>query len=205
MYDSAAGAIDDTIRSWVHDLINGLYGYLHLIFGPVIAAWDKLVHAGWLVWHAVSSFIDEVTITLARILLKVIPDLIKWAKDAIALVQRYAVDVYNFAVRELNALRAFVLKLIADLTTWVISHIYDPLKAAFDLAWHWITHEGAIVWHYISNPADLVDLLWDYLIAKLEREAWNIASKLGRFFLALVAHNLTRLVTLIEDVLSAIL
>lgn len=205
MYDSAAGAIDDTIRGWVRDLINGLYGYLHLIFGPLITAWDKLVHAGWLVWHTVNSWIDEVVFAIARLYLRIIPDLIQWARDTINTVQRYAEDVYNFAVRELNALRQFVLSLIAELTTWVTTHVYDPLKAWVDTALHWIANEGATVWHYISNPVDLVELIWDHLIDKLEAEAWNVASKLGRFALSLVARNLTRFAALAEDILNAIL
>lgn len=205
MYDSAAGSIDNTVRSWVRDLINGLYGYLHLIFGPVITAWDKLMHAGWLVWHTLDEFTGEVVTTIARIIRQVIPAVIAWAKAQVARLERYATDIYNFAVRELNALRQFVLNLIASLTVWIVSHVYNPLKAAFDAAWHWITNEGAVVWHYISNPEDLVTLIWDHLIARLERDAWDVAGKLGKFTLSLIAHNLPRLAALIEDVLNAIL
>jgi len=205
MYDSAAGLIDETVRSWVHDLINGLYGFLHLVFGSVITAWDKLVHAGYLVWVTLDNFVTEAVAAIAHILKTVIPNVLKFLSGLIAKVEQYAKDVYNFAVRELNALRQFVLNLIAQLTTWVTTHIYNPLKAAFDLAWHWISHEGATVWHYISNPADLVELIWDHLINKLEAEAWNIGGKLGKFFLSLVTHNLVRFATLLEDIIDSIL
>ena len=39
-YNWATGKIDTTIAGWVHDLINGVWGFLHGAFGLVIDAWN---------------------------------------------------------------------------------------------------------------------------------------------------------------------
>lgn len=83
---------------------------------------------------------------------------------------------------------------------WVEDHIIKPLL----VAWHWVIHEGAIVWHYLTHAADLVAFFWDALIAKLEHESWTVAEKLGDFFLALVVKNLRRFAELVEDILDAV-
>lgn len=84
--------------------------------------------------------------------------------------------------------------------TWVGEHILKPLSTA----WNWVVHEGAIVWHYLTHAADLVNFLWDALIANLESEAWSVGGQLGEFFLALVVKNLTSFAKLIEDILDAV-
>lgn len=87
-----------------------------------------------------------------------------------------------------------------DWLRWVDVHIIKPLL----VAWHWVIHEGAIVWHYLTHAADLVEFFWDALIAKLEKEAWTIGDKLGTFFLALVIKNLEKFAHLIEDIIDAV-
>jgi hypothetical protein len=44
-FNWASGKVDDTIRGWVHDLISGLYSFLHMIFGGVIDAWNAFYKA----------------------------------------------------------------------------------------------------------------------------------------------------------------
>jgi hypothetical protein len=50
-YNWATGKIDSTVAGWVHDLINGLYGFLRTIFGDVGNAWDYF----WLSWQATGT------------------------------------------------------------------------------------------------------------------------------------------------------
>lgn len=83
---------------------------------------------------------------------------------------------------------------------WFMQHVVSPL----DTALKWLAHEGATIWHYISHPADLVDLIWDDLIAKLETEAWVTGEKLGKFFLALLIKNLATFLKILEDVIDAV-
>lgn len=205
MYDAVSGDIDETVRGWVHDLVNGLYGFLHLIFGDIGAAWDKLVHAIWLAWHAVAIFTEAVWYKFYQIVRQIIPAIIREYRalyhDAVNLANK----VLAWAQHAISVVTHALETAIRDLTNWVVQHVYDPLKKAFDAAWQWITHEGATIWHYISNPPLLAALIFDDLIALLERNAWAVAGKLGKFGLSLITHNLRQFATLIEDILDAIL
>jgi hypothetical protein len=75
----------------------------------------------------------------------------------------------------------------------------------FDDLYHWINKEGREVFYYITHPAKLVDLIWDDILAKLEREAWTVGERLGKFFMSLILHNLKRFMLLLEDILHAAL
>jgi hypothetical protein len=83
---------------------------------------------------------------------------------------------------------------------WLNTHVVAPLTTAYN----WVVHEGATIWHYISNPADLVALIWSPLVTHLEAEAWTVGELLGKFFLSLVIKNLTRFVSLLEDIIDAV-
>jgi hypothetical protein len=52
-YDTVTGKIDSTVASWVHGLINGLYSFLHVIFGDVGKAWDDF-------WHDIDGFVTGI-------------------------------------------------------------------------------------------------------------------------------------------------
>jgi hypothetical protein len=98
-----------------------------------------------------------------------------------------------------------------ELEHWVsgfaheINLFADKIWRAFDDAYRWINHEGWLVYHYLSHPSLLVDLLWDHIIVKLEKEAWNVADRLGRFFASLFIRNLRHFLLLMEDILHAVL
>lgn len=205
MWDATAGVIDDTIRSWVHDLVNGLYGFLHNIFGLVGAGWDKFVTELHFAWQGLAGFMREVTYSLSFIVHYLFPATLKRIDALVGAVKHYAIDVYDFAVHVYDTLRNLIAAGLRDLKTFVLQDVYKPLFDFITQAWHWITHEGAVVFYYISHPAALVELIWDELVAKLEAEAWNIGSKLGKFFVSLIVHNLQRFVLLLEDILSALL
>jgi len=160
-FNVVTGAIDSTVQRWVHDLINGLYSFLHIIFGDIGKAWHDLWTDIGTFWH----YIDQ-----------------------------FGTSVYR-------ALRHLYLVWIPDIVHWVERDILDPLLRAL----RWIEHEGAIVWHYISHPATLVDLIYNDIIRKIEATAWDTAKLLGRFTVALIYHNLEKFLTLMEDVLDAIL
>lgn len=204
MFDAVSGRIDSTVAGWVRDLVSGLYGFLHTIFGHVIGGWENL-------YHDVSGFIDRaiqlsvhVLVVLATILHHVIPTLHRLLSDFIRMVFKYARDVYHFTVTAIDDLRKWTQAALNDLHRFVVNDVYDPLFKSLTGAWHWITHEGALVFFYITHAPQLVDLFWDALIAKLEAEAWNIAQKLGSFALSLVVRNLGRFVSLVEDILNAV-
>lgn len=159
-YNWATGKIDNTVASWVHDVISGIWGFLHSLFRVVISSWDRLY-------------------------LRV--------KDFVQKIEEFGLEVANWVFWWLHE---FWPKWLA----WIRLHILQPLQAA----WHWITHEGAVTWHYISHPADLVNLIFDPLIAKIEAEAWSVGEKLGKFLLTLIYKNVKPFAELIEDIINAV-
>jgi hypothetical protein len=40
----ATGHIDSTVAAWVRDIVHGIYGFLHSIFGKVGTAWGVFTH-----------------------------------------------------------------------------------------------------------------------------------------------------------------
>lgn len=205
MWSSASGAISGTVRSWVRDLMNGLYGFLHAIFGDVGTAWNDLQTAFLNVWHAAQRFALSVIAVVAYILRVLIPAVIHDYNRLVSDVTNFAKGVYNYAVAQIERVVRLIASSVDAVYQLVLRDVWRPLLASLTDAWHWITHEGATAWAYISNPVKLVDLIWTFLLAKIEAEAWNIGSLLGKFFLSLIIHNLKRVALLIEDILDAVL
>lgn len=85
----------------------------------------------------------------------------------------------------------------------LVTH-FDAIYRAISDAYKWINKEGFLVYWYLTHPAQLIDLLWESLIVKLETEAWQVAPRLGKFFLSLLLGNLNRFLNLIEDVFDAV-
>jgi hypothetical protein len=205
MWKSASGAVDNTVRSWVHDLINGLYGFLHLIFGLVGDAWHTFEATALSYWHGLTRFVNNVVVTFYYVIKVLIAAVIKEYRKLFAEAEKFITTVYNFVVRQVLYLIHLIAHSIDSLWQLILRDVYRPLLKFITQAWHWITHEGALVLYYITHPEKLADLLWAHLIAKLEREAWTVGALLGRFFLSLIIHNLKRVALLIEDILDAVL
>jgi len=79
--------------------------------------------------------------------------------------------------------------------------VIGALKDAFD----WINKEGYLVYYYISHPIKLVDLVYDALLGKIESTAVDTAERLGKFFLAFILKNLKTFITVLEDIVNAVL
>lgn len=75
---------------------------------------------------------------------------------------------------------------------WLILHYLIP-KYAFT-AWWWVTH-----------PDDLANHLFWYMVRWLERRAFTVGRYLGGFLLAMLVHNVHRVLSWAEDVIDAVL
>jgi hypothetical protein len=201
----AAGVIDETIRTWVGDLISGVFGFLHTVFGFVGHAWLDLFNAARWMYAGVLHLGIETYATLYHALRVVIPDVIRWASRFIHDVWTYAIDVFRWTIRQFDWVKHWVLALWDDLRRWVIHDIWDPIWHTLYPVWHWVVNEGKALWNLVTHPALLVDWIWEHLLVKIEREAWNAGRLLGRFFISLVFHNLKTFFVLLEDIIDAIL
>jgi hypothetical protein len=158
---AVTGTVSSTISGWVHDVVAGLYSFLHTIFGLVGKAWDGLTRSVGDFVHSAEAFAD-------------------WVASGFEHLYRY---------------------LIPGILAWIHRDILDPLLGAL----RWIETKGAEVYYYISHPAALVDLIWDDVIAKLESAAVSDTEKLGNWLIGLLYNHTKQLLTMIEDVLDALL
>ena len=197
--------IDDTVRQWVGDLISGVFGFIHTVFGLVGHAWGDMFHAGKWLYLGVARLGVETYQTLAKIIKQIIPDVIHWATYWVHRLGRFIEEVFHWAAHEFDVIRHWVAALFDAFRKWVINDVWSPIWRTLTPVFRWVTHEGATLWYFLTHPAAFVDLIWTHLLVKLEREAWNAGRLLGRFFLSLVVHNLRTFFLLIEDVIDAIL
>jgi len=197
--------VGGTVSQWVRDIIHGLWGWLSSVFNHVGDAWSEIWQSGNAIWLSVQHFGLANLAVLWHIINKQIPRVFEWAfnhfKDLLAFANRIWRDLNQWVAQLIQRIK----KAIDDLTRWVIVHVWTPLKNDFLQAWHWITTNGALVLFYITHPDKLAALIFDSLIHLLEREAWNVAPVLGKFFLALILHNAKRFLILLEDIVSAVL
>lgn len=197
--------IGGTVVGWVRDFIHGLYGFLHTAFSLVKRAWRDMWTDVHHLWVEADRFGHEVWRAIWHTLHKVIPDLTSWLRWLIGKVEKYAKYVLHWAVTRAEWLLHKIEHEITFVIRWVRAHIWDPLWKDIHLAWKWIFHNGRILWYYITHPDKLVGLIFDHLIATLEREAWKLGKLLGGFFLGLVLHNAKRFALLIEDIIVSLI
>lgn len=202
---AVTGAVDETIRRWVGDLITGVYGLVHTVFGMVGRAWIDMLHAAEWMYVGTVKLAIETYATLWHILRTVIPGVVRWADFWIHYIERWVIEIWHSIAVEFNAVRHWTAALVDAARTWVVRDIWSPIWRTLTPVFSWVTHEGATLWHYLTHPADLINLLWDHMLAKMEHEAWTAGRLLGRFFLALVIHNVKTFAILIEDIITAIL
>jgi hypothetical protein len=142
---------------------------------------------GWIdrVWHSATGKIDS---TIAN-----------WVHGLIH-------GLYSFLSLIFGPVGDAWSQLSKDVYDWLKEHADWTITVAHAIedAYRWINKEGYEVYHYISHPSLLVDLLWDANVAKLETEAWDVGEKLGKFFLSLIYKNLKKFVLLIEDIFDAV-
>src|SRR5712692_1859202 len=182
--------IGGTIIRWVRDLIHVVWGMLRSIFGNVALAWHDIFAAANWIWTTSQKFGAAVLGRFFYILHVVLPFIVRWAGRELQWLSTFIVMVWKWGIRETQRIWSALWHAIADVIKWTVVHIYDPLFRSLALAWHWIQHEGTILWFMITHPDKLVDILWDALIAKLEADAWNVGAKVGGFLFALIMHNL---------------
>lgn len=200
-----AANIGGPVVDFIRDVLHGLWGFLYSIFGNVSDAWNDMFTAGHWLWRMAIDFSHAVWFRFYHLLRIFIPEIIKYFERLFDSVRRLAEWIIRWIAARVEWLIHKIETEIAFVIKWVRDNIWLPLLRDIRIAWNWITTFGKVVWFYISHPDKLVDLIWDFLIAKLETEAWNIGHLLGNFFLGLVLHNIKRFALLIEDIIMAVL
>jgi hypothetical protein len=205
MWNAVFGVIPDTIRNWVRDALNGIYGYYHFVDTLIRDSWYSLSVTLYWLYRNLSSFSRAVYVKLWQIARQTIPWIINEYRTLYNDAVRYAEGIYNTAAGWFNSALRYAENLVNGAINWVLANIWNPLWRDITTAWDWLTSKGETLWYYITHPDALATLIFDSLLTLLEQQAWAVADRLGKFFAALIIKNLTQFVTLVEDILNAIL
>lgn len=205
MFSSVAGRIDNTVRGWVNDVIGGVYGYIHAIFTAVGAEWAKLSTWTGNLYYQIHDVLDAIYRKIFWIIRQAIPFMVQQYYRLVNDATTFTKTVLDYASKGITWVTHYAEHLVHDAVQWVTDNVWNPLQHLISQAWDWITHTGATIADYIAHPDKLAALIFDSLLAIIEREAWSVAEKLGRFFIVLIVKNLRQFVMLVEDILDAIL
>lgn len=102
-------------------------------------------------------------------------------------------QVVKWAQRELKRLEHLLLGWVHHLIHWASDAV------------HWVAHFGAVVWHYISHPAALAELLADHIVWPVVKWFLHEGASVISYLLKLAAHESSEVEHLVEDVLSDLL
>jgi len=200
-----SGVVTAPIRDLVHWAVHALASVVYTVFGNVGGIWRDLAGAWQLFNRMLDKYLPGVWDAFRRIFLVDIPALWRWITGQVAKLWHDLVKLYDLARAYALDLYHAALHAVSDLLRWVIQHVLDPLAAAFAQAWHWITHEGALVFYYLTHPPALARLILAALIQAAEDAFWTVSGPILQFVLRLVLHNTRRLVQLAEQVIAAVL
>lgn len=199
------GTVGQDVVNFVHWSIKGVIAIFGFVFHAVGRAWDDVGGAALNLYHYVGEFTRAVWWRLRYLFRVAIPRLFRWIGHEITRVIKLLDHWVNRLLAFLRALRAWAVREFNAVRSWVITHIYRPLLRSLTAAWHWLEHEGAILWFYITHPDKLAALLFWHITDFLEANAYAAARRLGRFFLALFMANARRVAAVLEDIAHAIL
>lgn len=201
----ATGGLAGDVVSAVQAAIHAILGWYDGLFHLLSDAWNLFWYRVGIFFHGAWHFIDAVWNKFFWILRHIVP----WLQNWIEWLHQVLLKAINWVFNTLHALIEWVYhwadKFIRWLWHWVITEVWNPLKAWVDRIFKWIADVGETMWHYFTHLEDFADLLFWHLIHRLERYAWDAASYLGKFFLALFYHNAIRFAHLMEDIFDAIL
>lgn len=197
--------VPDAIIALVHWAVHALASVVNAIFGDVARAWHDFWAAIVAVERACWEFGAAVFGLAVKVLKYWVPKLIADLRAA-ALALWHGIDwVWAHAVSMVNDLRKLAWKWIVDLWHLVLRDVWAPLKAFADHLYHLILTWAYVAWWWITHLDRLAEAMIFHIAAAIERHAWELAALLGRFFTALVLHNLRRAVMLAETILAAVL
>lgn len=205
LFHRAASAVSGAVSDLIHFAVRGLYAFLHGVFGAVGNGWRDFWNNAVALWAGMRRFTSAVYQKFIWVLRHIVPyleDYIKWVRTILTRALEAAARLLSEAIQ---ALYHQVLIFLDQLRKWAINEIWNPLFKVLTTAMHWITHEGSIVWNYFTHLASFAQLLMPWLIAELERVAWDAGKKLGTFFFSLIIHNIVRFANLMESIVDAVL
>ncbi len=203
-FHSVTGTVGSAVSAVVHYAVHALAAVVFAVFGLVRGAWEWCL-SGMVELHTALDDFTKAVVDFAKWLATVaLPALRKWAAAALALLAHDLSLLRTWALEQFAKVALAIDRAYRDAVTWVTVHVYDPLKKYADLIAADLRKWGYTAWYYITHPAMLAELLLVPLVTTFEKYAWAIGKMLGQFLLALIAQNIPKLLTLIEDIITAV-
>lgn len=182
LHDLSSGIT--AIEKWALKLIYAVYSFVNKLFAELRKAVDNVWTALTNFAKAILKFASQVYTYAKWIVTKLVPSVIHWAEKELLSVAHDIADLGKWAVGWIDRLIKDIASAIKNITNWVIKNIFDPLKTDFLTAWHWITHEGAMIYDLITHPEKLAALLagyiWDSWLGLFKKYGPQIARWLMR-------------------------
>lgn len=182
-----------------------VYTYWHTVAGHVISGWKNLTSACLGLLTRMSEFMFAQWAFDVYVVKHLIPWLANWIAWLGARVKYEIAVAVTMLRREYKAGDSAQHAYTRSVWLWVIVHVLGFLYNLLRRVFAWIDGIGAKMWYYFTHLDRFAELLFDFLVAVLEARAWDVAGKLGRFFLALIVRNVVRFAILVEDIISAVL
>jgi len=204
LFNSITGTINNVIK-WVLGLVSAVYSFIDNVFNQLyhelIDVWNELY--GYIIqaWN----FIREIYGILANAISKVWSDIVSWVTGLWHDLTTFINWVWSQVVHWVDYIISFVERLWHDLETWVINNIWNPLFAAISDAWKWITHEGYLVYYYLTHPDKLVALLGHWLWLSWVDLLKRYGQTIGRWLAHVMFGMVSDFLTILEDFISGIL
>ena len=200
-----AGIVGQGVIDLVHWGLHALASVINGIFGEVSRAWHEFWVAMVAIERACGHFGAAVYGLAVKVLRYWVPRLIRDLRAAALSLWRGIRWVWSHALHEVNALRRLAWKWVTELWRLVLRDVWKPLRDYALHLYHLIVKWAYVAWWWITHLDKLAEAMIYHLVASLERHAWDIAARLGRFVTALVLHNARRLALLAEQILAAVI
>jgi hypothetical protein len=204
-FSSAASTIGTAVSNAVHWAVHALASVVFAVFGLVGKAWSALVNAVHSFHAALDRWATEVIRFAEYVIKVVVPRIYRWATAELAKLSSALAAYYRYFLARIADVIDRIAAAVTSVTNWVLAHVWAPLKAYADQIWDDLKKWGYTAWWYITHPQALADLIVMPLVTSVEHNAVAIASQLGQFLLAMLLTNITKVITVIEDIITAVL
>jgi phage-related protein len=203
-FNNVSGSIGALVSKAVHWAIHALASVVFAVFKLVGKAWNTFVSAVKSFHNALDRWAAGVIDWVTWLVKVEIPAILRWAEAELAKLSATLAQLYDRVTAAIADLIGRIESAVKSVTDWVIAEIWDPLKKYADAIYNDLLKWGFYAYTVLTHLDSLADAMIMYIVASLEKYAWQIAGNLGTFMLALIYKNLARLITLAEDIITAV-
>lgn len=183
-----------SVMSWVTDSLNAVWSSITGLWNDITGVWNKLV-----------GFIEHTAETIWNTFYRWTHIIADWITGMISQLWQYAQGIYNWALKQINAVWNYIFQFARDIYSWILRNIWDPLYQDFQNATAWASQWFNQIWQYIEHPELLVNLLGRYLLTVWLQLVKQFAVPLVRWLIRAMRTMAGEVFDLLESVISSII